>query len=78
LMSGTSAVGGGSAPGVALDTVLVALEHPEWSADRLEGQLRALDPPVIARIESDRVVIDLRTVFEEQDEPLVAALVALT
>jgi L-seryl-tRNA(Ser) seleniumtransferase len=78
LMSGTSAVGGGSAPGVALDTVLVTLEHPEWSADRLEGQLRALDPPVIARIENDRVVIDLRTVFEEQDEPLAAALVALT
>ena len=34
--------------------------------------------PLIARIESDRVVIDLRTVFEEQDEPLADALVALT
>ncbi len=78
LMSGASAVGGGSAPGIELDTVLVAVEHPQWSADTLEGKLRALDPPVIARIDGDRVVLDLRTVFEGQDEPLAAALVALT
>jgi L-seryl-tRNA(Ser) seleniumtransferase len=78
LMSGASAVGGGSAPGIELDTVLVAVEHPQWSADTLEERLRALDPPVIARIESDRVVLDLRTVFEEQDQPLADALAALT
>jgi L-seryl-tRNA(Ser) seleniumtransferase len=78
LMSGASAVGGGSAPGIELDTVLVAVEHPQWSADTLEERLRALDPPVIARIESDRVVLDLRTVFEEQDPPLADALAALT
>ena len=78
LMSGASAVGGGSAPGFELDTVLLAVEHPQWSAATLEERLRTLDPPVIARIESDRVVLDLRTVFEEQDEPLGDALVALT
>jgi L-seryl-tRNA(Ser) seleniumtransferase len=78
MMSGASAVGGGSAPGVELDTVLLAVEHPQWSADALEEKLRALDPPVIARIESGRVVLDLRTVLEEQDEPLAEALVALT
>lgn len=78
LMSGASAVGGGSAPGIGLDTVLLAIEHPQWSADTLEGKLRALDTPVIARIEADRVVLDLRTVFEEQDEPLARALAALT
>ena len=78
LMSGASAVGGGSAPGIELDTVLVAIERPQWSADTLEEKLRTLDPPVIARIEGDRVVLDLRTVFEEQDQPLAAALAALT
>jgi L-seryl-tRNA(Ser) seleniumtransferase len=78
LMSGASAVGGGSAPGVTLDTVLVAIEHPQWSAAALEEKLRALETPVIARIESDRVVLDLRTVFEEQDALLAAALVALS
>jgi L-seryl-tRNA(Ser) seleniumtransferase len=78
LMSGASAVGGGSAPGVELDTVLLAVERPPWSADTLEDRLRGLDPPVIARIDSGRVVLDLRTVFEEQDEPLAAALAALT
>jgi L-seryl-tRNA(Ser) seleniumtransferase len=68
-VSGGSAVGGGSAPGTELDTVLLAVEHPQWSADTLEGRLRQLDPPVIARIENDRVVLDLRTVFDDQDEP---------
>ena len=77
LMSGASAVGGGSAPGVALDTVLLAVEHPQWSADTVESKLRALDPPVIARIEGDRLVLDLRTVFEEQDESLATALATL-
>lgn len=78
LMSGASAVGGGSAPGVELATVLIAVQHPAWSAETLEGRLRTLDPPVIARIEDGRVVLDLRTVFEDQDEPLAKALAALT
>jgi L-seryl-tRNA(Ser) seleniumtransferase len=77
LMSGVSAVGGGSAPGFELETVLLAVEHPQWSAATLEATLRGLDPPVVARIDSDRVVLDLRTVFEEQDAPLATALVAL-
>ncbi len=70
LVSGASTVGGGSAPGVTLPTVLLALEREQLSADALESTLRSLDPPVIARIEADRVVLDLRTVLEEQDELL--------
>ncbi len=70
LTSGSSAIGGGSAPGVELPTVLVALEWPGLSADALEQQLRAQNPPIIARIEHDRVVLDLRTVREEQDAVL--------
>src|SRR5262245_62996363 len=70
LVSGTSAVGGGSAPGLGLPTVLLALQRDGLSAHQLESTLRSLDPPVIARIESDRVVLDLRTVLEDQDELL--------
>jgi L-seryl-tRNA(Ser) seleniumtransferase len=77
LMSGASAVGGGSAPGVELPTVLVALAHSRLSADALERQLRQLDPPVIARIESDHVLLDLRTVSAGDEEMLVTRLVDL-
>jgi L-seryl-tRNA(Ser) seleniumtransferase len=57
-----SAVGGGSAPTVDLPTVLVAIEWPGLTATSLEARLRSLDPPIVARIEDGRVVLDLRTV----------------
>lgn len=62
LVSGSSAVGGGSAPGVALPTVLLTLARDGHSAASLEALLRALDTPVIARIVDDRIALDLRTV----------------
>ncbi len=74
LVSGVSAIGGGSAPGVTLPTVLVSIDRSGMSADRLAERLRHLDPPVIARIENDRVVLDLRTVFDEQDALLAELL----
>jgi len=74
IMSGASAVGGGSAPGLTLPTVLLALERDGESASSLEGWLRLLDPPVVARIEHDRVVLDLRTVLPDQDSLLVSLL----
>ena len=77
LMSGASAVGGGSAPGIELATVLIALEREGLSADGLERRLRQLETPVIARIEDDRVVLDLRTVLDEQDAVLADLLASL-
>lgn len=74
LVSGASAVGGGSAPGLALPTVLVALEREGLTADAIEARLRALDTPVIARIVDDRVTLDLRTVPPESDGQLAALL----
>jgi L-seryl-tRNA(Ser) seleniumtransferase len=70
IVAGKSAVGGGSAPGVEVPTWLVALERLDASADAIEERLRALEPPVIARIENDRVVLDLRTVDPDQDAQL--------
>ena len=76
-MSGVSAVGGGSAPGVELPTTLVTLRHSQLSAEALEERLRQCTPPVIARIDHDRVVLDLRTVFDHQDDALADALFAI-
>ncbi|MDO8679929.1 MAG: L-seryl-tRNA(Sec) selenium transferase [Acidobacteriota bacterium] len=70
LVSGSSAVGGGSAPGLGLATVLLTIQREGQSASATEAWLRTLDPPVIARIENDRVVLDLRTVLAEQDDAL--------
>jgi len=74
LASGSSAVGGGSAPGLGLPTVLLAIQSEGQSASATEAWLRTLDPPIVARIENDRVVMDLRTVLPEQDEILVRLL----
>jgi L-seryl-tRNA(Ser) seleniumtransferase len=74
VIDGESAIGGGSAPGVTVPTSLVRLAWPGWSADRLEAWLRGLDTPVIARIQDDGVVLDLRTVDPVEDARLAAAL----
>jgi L-seryl-tRNA(Ser) seleniumtransferase len=61
-------VGGGSAPGVELPTWLVGIERTGSPPDALEAALRRANPPIVARIQDDRVVLDLRTVTPEQDE----------
>jgi L-seryl-tRNA(Ser) seleniumtransferase len=71
---GTSLFGGGSAPGQTLPTKLLAVRAPELSAQELARRLRRQATPVIARVEDDRVLLDLRTVFPEQDEAVAAAL----
>jgi L-seryl-tRNA(Ser) seleniumtransferase len=74
IVKGASTIGGGSAPGATLPTWLVRLTHETLSAAALERRLRSLDPPIVARIVDDHVVLDLRTVFPEQDSPLARAL----
>ena len=65
---GQSTIGGGSAPGSALPTRLVTIAHPTLSATAFEARLRLAEPPIVARIEHDRVVLDLRTVDPADDE----------
>jgi len=74
LLEGTSIVGGGSAPGVSLPTTLVTIAHPTESAARLAALLRAGDPPVVARVADQLLLIDLRTVAEEQEAVLGRAI----
>jgi L-seryl-tRNA(Ser) seleniumtransferase len=68
----TSTVGGGSLPEETQPSRGVALSSA--SAARAVGLLRKADPPVIARIVDDRVVLDLRSVLPEHDELLVTAV----
>ena len=74
LADGESVLGGGAAPSAVLPTRLLAVTAKHLSADELAARLRASDPPVIARVEEGRVLLDLRTVFPEQDQALIAAL----
>jgi L-seryl-tRNA(Ser) seleniumtransferase len=74
---GRSVPGAGSAPGIDLPTALIAVEHPTLSAVEIEARLRAGDPPVIGRVEHDRVMLDLRTVSPGDEEVLLRALGAI-
>ena len=77
VMRGESAIGGGSAPGIHPETTLVALTGRSVSADEIERRLRLGNPPVIARIAEDKVLIDLRTVRPEHEKELMAAIAAV-
>ncbi len=74
VIAGRSVIGGGSTPGQSLPTRLVALRPARISPAELAARLRRHDPPVIARLARDRVLLDLRTVFETQEDTLLAAL----
>jgi L-seryl-tRNA(Ser) seleniumtransferase len=74
LIDGFSTTGGGSAPGSALPTKLIAIEVKGLPAAALEAGLRAADMPVLARIQDGRVVLDLRTVIEPEDARLAASI----
>ena len=77
VQDGESVIGGGSTPAQSLPTVLLAVTHSIYSAQELERLLRRHSPPVIARVEEDALLLDLRTVFEDQDEELFEALEAI-
>ncbi|HEU4593605.1 MAG TPA: L-seryl-tRNA(Sec) selenium transferase [Pyrinomonadaceae bacterium] len=77
IVGGRSAVGGGSAPTTHPETALLALTHANLSADALEEALRKASPPVVARILEERVVLDLRTVAEEEEAALLDALASV-
>jgi L-seryl-tRNA(Ser) seleniumtransferase len=77
IIDGESVIGGGAAPSAVLPTRLMAVIRHGLSAGEISARLRASEPPVVARVEDSRVLLDLRTVFPEQDEGLITALRAL-
>jgi L-seryl-tRNA(Ser) seleniumtransferase len=75
---GASVIGGGAAPSAVLPTRLLAVSCEHTSADELAARLRASDPPIIARVAEGRVLLDLRTVFAEQDELVRQTLIKIS
>ncbi|HLK03061.1 MAG TPA: L-seryl-tRNA(Sec) selenium transferase [Candidatus Acidoferrum sp.] len=76
LVEGASLAGGGSTPAQSLRSPVLQIRSERRSAAELERRLRTGATSVIARIENDRVVIDLRTVFEDQESDLANAVAA--
>jgi L-seryl-tRNA(Ser) seleniumtransferase len=74
LSEGSSLVGGGSCPEYVLPTTLIILESSRPSPNTIESRLRSQDPPIILRLEEDKVLIDLRTVFPSQEPALLDGL----
>jgi L-seryl-tRNA(Ser) seleniumtransferase len=75
ITDGRSLVGGGSTPAQSLPTKVLRIATARHSASDLEARLRSGAVPVVARIEDDRLLLDLRTVFPEQEPPLAEALI---
>jgi len=78
IADGKSLAGGGSTPEQWLPTKVIRIKSRRYSASQMEQRLRhgPGSTPVVARIEDDRLVIDLRTVFAEQEAALAEALAA--
>jgi L-seryl-tRNA(Ser) seleniumtransferase len=74
VQAGESLVGAGAAPSAVLPTMLLAVAGEGLSADELLARLRTWDPPIIARIDKNRVMIDPRTIFSEQEATVIQAL----
>lgn len=74
IVDGVSAVGGGAAPNVTMETALIGVSHARSSASRIEFVLRNESTPIITRIVDDRVMIDLRTVEQDAEAEILEAL----
>jgi L-seryl-tRNA(Ser) seleniumtransferase len=70
---GESVIGGGATPEQPIATYVIAIACED--AAGVERRLRMQTPAVIARIERDRLIIDLRTVFQEEEEELTRGLI---
>ncbi len=77
IQRGESTIGGGSLPGETLPTTLIALDAARISItlEELAKKLRLHTTPIIVRIAKNALLLDLRTVFEEQDEEVIKALI---
>ena len=72
-----STVGGGSLPGETLPTVIISVKSVssvDTSADQQANLFREQSPPIIGRIEDEKFVLDLRTVFPRQDDSIIKAI----
>jgi L-seryl-tRNA(Ser) seleniumtransferase len=75
VIPGESTIGGGSLPGETLPTFLLAFNTP--NPNHLIARLHHNHPPIIARLQDNRLVIDPRTILVEQESSLLAGLQAI-
>jgi L-seryl-tRNA(Ser) seleniumtransferase len=76
MIEGSSVIGGGSTPGQPIQSWLIAIDCGDVVA--AERRCRMGDPPVVARIEDGRLLLDVRTVFAEDEEELARVIKAAT
>jgi len=78
VVAGASLAGGGSTPAQSLPSKVIRIASVRYSAAKLEQRLRRAPAgvSVIARVEDDRLIVDLRTVFPEQESLLIKTLAA--
>jgi L-seryl-tRNA(Ser) seleniumtransferase len=77
ILAGTSFVAGHEVPGQSLPTVMLALSAMQQSANELANALRTGTPAVVARVDGNRVIVDLRSVMPREDLSLVNAFTSL-
>jgi L-seryl-tRNA(Ser) seleniumtransferase len=70
----TSPVGGGSLPLQHLPTWVIALRPLQISVSEMEKRLREQEPPIIARIQEDTILLDMRTIDEKEEKDLLLGL----
>lgn len=74
IIDGFSEMGGGSLPGEGIPTKLVSLRPEKIDAGEIAARLRDNAPPIFARIEQDRVLLDMRTVYDNEVNMFALAL----
>jgi len=74
MVDGFSEMGGGSLPGEEISTKLVCIHSEKINAIDLANKLRNSIPPIFTRIEQDRVLLDMRTVYDEEVDVISRAL----
>jgi len=74
MVDGFSGMGGGALPGENIPTKLVCIHSEKINAIELANKLRNSTPPIFARIEQDRVLLDMRTVYDEEVDMIAVAL----
>jgi L-seryl-tRNA(Ser) seleniumtransferase len=67
LEDSTSQIGSGALPTEELPTMVIAIVHTTLNASRIAERFRRADPPIIGRIQDDRFLLDLRTIFDAED-----------
>jgi L-seryl-tRNA(Ser) seleniumtransferase len=77
VVAGQAQVGGGALPTVELPTAALALGSAGYPAEALDARLRAGRPPLVGRIADDRLLLDCRTIADDEVPLVIAAVQAL-